>query len=50
MGPAEDQHPEEPAEIALVGDLSDQESDITEKLLSVPAEGECVLYLQYPFS
>lgn len=48
MGPAEDQHPEEPVEIALVGDLSDQESDITEKLLSVPAEGECVLYFNSP--
>lgn len=39
---------EGPVEIALVGDLSDHESDITEKLLSVPVGGECTLYFDSP--
>ena len=33
-----------PIEIAIVGDLTDNEPDICEKLLGVPPGGECVLY------
>jgi len=36
------------AEIALVGDLTDHEAEITSKLLEVPAGGECVLYIDSP--
>ncbi len=42
--PAEDQT----LEISLVGDLSDNESDMTEKLLEVPFGGECVIYFDSP--
>ncbi|MAV34327.1 MAG: hypothetical protein CMJ59_02610 [Planctomycetaceae bacterium] len=51
MGPDEQdapENPDDPIEIALVGDLTDQESDITEKLLAVPAQAECVLYFNSP--
>ncbi len=37
-----------PIEIALVGDLTDHESDITERLLGVPAGGECNLFIDSP--
>ena len=37
-----------PAEIALVGELSQREGDILEKLLEVPAGGECILYFNSP--
>lgn len=37
-----------PIEIALVGDLTDSASDLAEKLLSVPPEGECILYFDSP--
>ena len=33
-----------PIEIAIVGDLTDNEPDICEKLLDIPPGGECVLY------
>ncbi|MFO0903014.1 MAG: ATP-dependent Clp protease proteolytic subunit [Pirellulales bacterium] len=39
---------EEPHDIAVVGDLSDNESDITDKLLAVPEGGECTLYFDCP--
>jgi ATP-dependent Clp protease, protease subunit len=35
-------------EIALIGDLTDHESDISSKLLEIPAGGECVLYIDSP--
>lgn len=35
-------------EIALVGDLTDNEVDITSKLLDVPRGGSCVLYIDSP--
>ncbi len=35
---------EGPLEVALAGDLTDNESDWSEKLLSVEPGGECVLY------
>ncbi|HZZ73836.1 MAG TPA: ATP-dependent Clp protease proteolytic subunit [Pirellulales bacterium] len=45
MDPAEH---DGPMEIALVGELTDNEADITEKLLSVRPGGECTLYIDSP--
>jgi ATP-dependent Clp protease, protease subunit len=39
---------EGPLEIPIVGELTDQEGDISEKLLNVPPGGECVLYFDSP--
>ena len=39
---------EGPLEIALVGDLTDNEGELTEKLLDVPPGGECTLYFDSP--
>jgi ATP-dependent protease ClpP protease subunit len=39
-----DSEPQGPVEIAVVGDLTDNEADLCEKLLSVERGGECVLY------
>lgn len=39
---------EGPLEIALVGDLTDNESELTDKLLDVPPGGECTLYFDSP--
>lgn len=36
---------EAPLEIALVGDLTDNEPDLCDKLLEVPPGGECVIYI-----
>jgi ATP-dependent protease ClpP protease subunit len=43
-----DDSPEGPLEIAICGDLSENENDICEKLLSVPPGGECTLYFNSP--
>ena len=37
-----------PLEIALVGDLTDSESELTDRLLGVPPGGECILYIDSP--
>jgi ATP-dependent Clp protease, protease subunit len=37
-----------PPEIAFVGDLTDNEHDLTERLLAVPPGGECTLYIDSP--
>lgn len=37
-----------PIEIALVGDLTDNEADLTDRLLSVPPNGECTLFIDSP--
>jgi ATP-dependent Clp protease, protease subunit len=37
-----------PIEIALVGDLTDNESELTDKLLSVPPGGHCTLWIDSP--
>lgn len=37
-----------PIEIAVVGDLTEQEADITSRLLEVPPQGECILYFDTP--
>ncbi|TWT73728.1 hypothetical protein Pla123a_36210 [Posidoniimonas polymericola] len=42
------QEPEGPLEIAIVGDLTDNESDLTEKLLGVEPGGECLIYFDSP--
>lgn len=39
---------DEVREIALVGDLTDNEGELTEKLLDVPPGGECTLYFDSP--
>ncbi len=43
-----DDEPEGPIEIAIIGDVTDEEGDITEKLLSVPIGGECTIYFDSP--
>ncbi|QDU98262.1 ATP-dependent Clp protease proteolytic subunit [Lignipirellula cremea] len=44
-----DEEPEvELHEIAITGDLTDTESDITERLLDVPVGSECLLYFNSP--
>ena len=37
-----------PLEISLVGDLTDNEADLTDKLLGVEPGGECTLYIDSP--
>jgi ATP-dependent protease ClpP protease subunit len=37
-----------PFEIAMVGDLTDCESDLTDRLLSVPPGGACTIYFDSP--
>jgi ATP-dependent Clp protease protease subunit len=44
----EEEEEELPFEVAIVGELTDQEADITDKLLGVPRGGECTLYFDSP--
>ena len=49
--PAEDSTEEEdrgPLEIAVVGDLTDNEADLTDRLLGVEPGGECTIYFDSP--
>lgn len=39
---------EGPLEIAICGDLIERESDLTDKILSIPPGGECILYFNSP--
>jgi ATP-dependent Clp protease, protease subunit len=39
---------EGPIEIAIVGDLTDAEADLTDRLLSVEPGGECTIYFDSP--
>ena len=39
---------ESPPEIGLIGDLTDHEADICDKLLAVPIGGQCTLYFNSP--
>jgi ATP-dependent Clp protease, protease subunit len=39
---------EGPVEIAIVGDLTDSESDLTDRLLGVEPGGECTIYFDSP--
>jgi len=45
------QQPDEqqgPLEIAIVGDLTDNESDLTERILGIEPGGECTIYFDSP--
>jgi ATP-dependent Clp protease, protease subunit len=44
----DDESPEGPAEIALVGDLSENESDVYDKMLALPPGADCTLYINCP--
>ena len=44
----EEQQRSGPVEIAFVGDLTDNEADLTDKILSVEPGGECTLYIDSP--
>jgi len=39
---------EGPFEFAIVGDLSESEADLSEKILSVPIDGECTIFFDSP--
>ncbi|MEC9004038.1 MAG: ATP-dependent Clp protease proteolytic subunit [Planctomycetota bacterium] len=39
---------EDPLEFAIIGDLSDSESELSEKILSVPIGGECTIFFDSP--
>ena len=43
-----DTEPEGPIEIAMVGDLTDNEADLTDKLLSIEPGDECTIYFDSP--
>jgi ATP-dependent Clp protease protease subunit len=42
------QEEEGPVEIAIVGDLTDSEADLTDRLLGVEQGGECTIYFDSP--
>ena len=44
----EKQDDDGPVEIALVGDLTDNESEICDRLLDIPTGGECTMYIDSP--
>lgn len=46
--PQDDEEHRGPLEIALVGDLTDNESELTDRLLGVEPGGECTLYIDSP--
>jgi ATP-dependent protease ClpP protease subunit len=39
---------DEPAELAIVGDLTDSEAELTDRLLGVEPGGECTIYFDSP--
>jgi ATP-dependent protease ClpP protease subunit len=44
-----DRHEQEgPAEIAIVGDLTDSEAELTDRLLAIEPGGECTIYFDSP--
>ena len=43
-----EQAKENPPEIGVIGDLTEQEAEICDKLLDVPVGGECTLYFNSP--
>jgi ATP-dependent protease ClpP protease subunit len=45
---SERQADEGPAEIAIVGDLTDSEADLTDRLLGIEPGGECTIYFDSP--
>ncbi len=48
MDNEDDNEPEGPLEIAIVGDMTENASDLTDKLLTVPVGGECTIYFDSP--
>jgi ATP-dependent protease ClpP protease subunit len=44
----DDSQPQGPVEIPLVGDLTESQSELCEKLLGVEPGGECILYIDSP--
>ena len=51
--PPEHDHEQEPEragplDVAIVGDLTDNESDLTDRLLGVEPGGECTIYFDSP--
>ena len=44
----DDQTDEGPAELGIVGDLTENAADLHEKLISIPRGGECILYFDSP--
>jgi ATP-dependent protease ClpP protease subunit len=44
----QNEEPAGPPELAIVGDLTDNESDLTERLLGVEPGGECTIYFDSP--
>ena len=47
-GQPESEQDEGPLEIAIVGDLTENESDLTERLLGIQPGGECTIYFDSP--
>ena len=47
-GRPESEEREGPLEIAIVGDLTDHEADLTERLLGIEPGGECTIYFDSP--
>jgi len=47
QGPQADEE-QGPLEIAIVGDLTDNESDLTERILGIEPGGECTIYFDSP--
>lgn len=45
---ADDHQDEGPLEMAIVGDLTDHESELTEKILGIEPGGECTIYFDSP--
>jgi ATP-dependent Clp protease protease subunit len=43
-----DPTPDTPTEIGVVGDLTDHAAELTDKLLGIPAGGQCTLYFDSP--
>jgi ATP-dependent protease ClpP protease subunit len=44
----EEKEREDPIEIAIVGDLTEHEAELTQQLLGVPRGGECTLFFDSP--
>lgn len=48
MSPDRSEHDERIPEIAITGDLTEHESDLTDRLLDIPPGGQCILYFDSP--
>ena len=47
-GGRQQEEDEGPLEIAIIGDLTDNASELTDRLLGVPLGGECTIYFDSP--